>query len=1153
MKKFLIKKIYLYIVFAFIIFVCPLFVNAESLTYDETIKMVKEVMKQYYIRGSYMQYNYAKGEYYDLEPEDATLKDNKYTVCAGFTHNVYNQAFGIRGLSQYMSYHDTFKDNAFPQYNFQIVFAAQHAYQRIKDGESNANGRLLLYYQSTTSTTDITSETFTDKDTGEKVKIKRSRSKVKYVYGDTNTSSDSGDFQTLVDNVQPGDLVVYTGHALIVYDKIDTNNDKKADDVLILNATGGGNDIISRIASTAALYYTAFPTTKNTSMLDLEKEGVVRLTLLSSIEYFGSNKVLKCTGKEECAVIRPFYKGTDNNAVFNFKQSIDKNSDASKETALRTKYSGLFIEKTVSKGDNNSVYLGDELTYTIKITNKSYVAKDNITYSEFTINEKLGSYVECVDCSSKGWTVNDKNLTQKVSKKLAPGETIELQYTVKVKDNLSYVGNTITSIGSIYDKSANAGLITTGTVDNFIIRKVNKLKKSYSSCFNENESKYSGLKLIDAIYICATGKDYNFDSFNFNNLFVKTGSSKSNSKINFVSSLDDNHIQFKDMIYKKYFNGLTKYVDKETGSVSYFYPRHNSNSVDRTKVINSIDFKDGDVLIYDIYDSKYTFEKGVYAYIYINDTFVGVNGSGKTLRNSFSMTYHTKAYWDDIGSDEYLNIAKSLYEGDWSSLSSSERKFIHYQSLYGKDNYVILRPELVMREVSKIEVSNTPTKTSYIQNFEELNLSGGKIKVSYNDGTTETINMNDANVTVTGFNNSKIGTNSITVSYGGETTKFNVNIVEKSIKSLNVSTLPTKLKYIQNFEALNLYGGYIAISYNDNSGEVIPMIDSNVSVKGFSNTTIGSKTITLTYKGMTTTFNVEIVEKSITGIVVNVKPTKTSYIQNYELLNLSGGKITASYNEQTTEIVDMTNSNVKVTGFNNSTLGTNTLTVTYKGKNTTFNVSIVAKSISGIIVLNKPTKTTYIQNFETLSLSGGKIKATYNDTSTETIDMTNSNVKVAGFNNSILGTKTLTVTYKNKTTTFNIYIVDKLSLKDSFINTGFRVKENFVYGFILGDLLSSIKNKVKLDYESSSDGIIATGVEFKYSSEILTAVVYGDLNGDGKINSADLLKMRQHLLGTNTLKGAYKEAAMVADGTTINSANLLRLRQHLLGQKLIEQ
>jgi hypothetical protein len=138
-------------------------------------------------------------------------------------------------------------------------------------------------------------------------------------------------------------------------------------------------------------------------------------------------------------------------------------------------------------------------------------------------------------------------------------------------------------------------------------------------------------------------------------------------------------------------------------------------------------------------------------------------------------------------------------------------------------------------------------------------------------------------------------------------------------------------------------------------------------------------------------------------------------------------------------------------------------------------------------------------------------------------------------------------------TRIDISIVDKLSLKDSFINTGFKIKDNYVHGFSLNDLLTNIKDKVKLDYTTNGNSIIATGVEFKYNSELLTAVVYGDLNGDGKINSADLLKMRQHLLGTSTLKDAYKEAAMITNSTSINSANLLRLRQHLLGQKLIEQ
>ena len=125
---------------------------------------------------------------------------------------------------------------------------------------------------------------------------------------------------------------------------------------------------------------------------------------------------------------------------------------------------------------------------------------------------------------------------------------------------------------------------------------------------------------------------------------------------------------------------------------------------------------------------------------------------------------------------------------------------------------------------------------------------------------------------------------------------------------------------------------------------------------------------------------------------------------------------------------------------------------------------------------------------------------------------------------------------------------------------------NYVGGYNIGTTVGDIKSKasgskVTVKYEVGIDKLdwepIGTGdiIEISNStgSTSYTYVMYGDLTGDGEINSADLLRMRQYLLGSIKLTGAYLSSAYLNGDSEINSADLLRIRQHLLGTDPIGQ
>ena len=66
-------------------------------------------------------------------------------------------------------------------------------------------------------------------------------------------------------------------------------------------------------------------------------------------------------------------------------------------------------------------------------------------------------------------------------------------------------------------------------------------------------------------------------------------------------------------------------------------------------------------------------------------------------------------------------------------------------------------------------------------------------------------------------------------------------------------------------------------------------------------------------------------------------------------------------------------------------------------------------------------------------------------------------------------------------------------------------------------------------------------------------VVYGDINGDGKVSNLDLVLMQKQILGIESQSGSRLEAANVSKDGGISNKDLVILQKHILGISQIDQ
>ena len=711
---------------------------SSDVSYNSAVAIIQETMRAWYMRGSFNQYNTSKNIYNDdKHPEDLTSQDFGYTICTGFTGSVFKEAFG-NSFTGDNSYNIEKAPTTTSRYFYQLKDWIQEKNSCktgiIKDG---CNGEYAIFYSN--SDDDYHSyyydTSLASNSSKESLEYYDLNNKLIYQYKNNKLMVDFDDF---IEKIHPGDVFVYgnesstgvfSGHALIAYSVMENPKTNKKD-VLLLNSTSGDAAVVktklNRPLNYRNLYLGNSYSKSDYNIFSIDYEGTIRPIWLSEVKQFVDNVdnqlYIKCATRK-CSVSRFFYED-NGNAKFNYTT----NNEQIKNSFVRTKLSGIYIHKISDSMDNNIVYPNQLITYTIKITNNS-----TEKYNSFYVSENISDKVNFVSSNMNG-SYDNENVIWQINS-LLPGESIELKYQVMVKDSKEFINQKVESDGKIYIDET--GFITTGLVSNTIAKKIDsKYKiKDYQSCYNDFKGSLQGLNLIDQIYKCVYGEEVNLELNEFSNidenynLFEELITYSSN-KIKLVKN--DKTQKYYDMVLNNYWNRNI------VRSKDLLFIQWKSSY--RANTIYNNHFLDGDVLIFqNENDENIKSEDGIYAFIYIDGKFVGVNYKNQeNERVDFSYDYYKNQNYSDL---VYIKDHENITFNEKDNIN--ELTFYNLQSLFGKLYYVILRPELIIFDginfpkltlMKELECNNYIINNQYVTGF-KIGESVNSIKNQLDDSS----------------------------------------------------------------------------------------------------------------------------------------------------------------------------------------------------------------------------------------------------------------------------------------------------------------------------------------------------------------------------------------------------------------------------------
>lgn len=112
----------------------------------------------------------------------------------------------------------------------------------------------------------------------------------------------------------------------------------------------------------------------------------------------------------------------------------------------------------------------------------------------------------------------------------------------------------------------------------------------------------------------------------------------------------------------------------------------------------------------------------------------------------------------------------------------------------------------------------------------------------------------------------------------------------------------------------------------------------------------------------------------------------------------------------------------------------------------------------------------------------------------------------------------------------------------------FGVKQQTTKEEIIEGITSNVKyNIITKEGQEVQEEKIGTGMKVKFeTNEAYEIVVKGDINGDGKISTTDLTKVKKHIIQKDLLEGCYEKAIDINEDGKISVTDLAKMKKVLV-------